>query len=586
MRGPRARSQKRTRRNPALADALAACRAHLIHAALFSALLNLLYLAPSLYMLQVYDRVVPTRGVTTLAMLTLIFLAAVATLGMLDLLRTRLLIRASARLDRLLGRPLIATLLQAPNALKQGGVLLREFDTLRQTITGLGVIALFDAPWSPIYMGVCFLLHPALGLMAVACSAVLLLLTFLNERGTKALVQDASAAQQHGYQMVEASLAAAGVVRALGMQDGLVRLHLRDRQVAQALQMRAAFMGARYLTLARTVRIAMQSLALGLGALLAIEQQISGGTIFAASLLISRALAPIEGITGAWRNMIQARAAYHGLQAVFEASGPAGGQTRLPEVLGEIAVEQLSVADAEGERLVLHGISLRVRAGEMVGVVGPSGAGKSTLVRALVGAQPAAAGMIRIDGAALGDWPEAQLAAAIGYVPQEPTLFQGTIKQNIARFRHAQGNEAAALDAEVIRAAQQCGAHAFILRLPQAYDTRLGWNGAGLSVGQAQRIALARALFGRPRILVLDEPNASLDAEGEAQLTAALAEQKRAGVTIVVVAHRTGILAASDKLVVLRDGRLDLFDTREAVVRQLSGNRAIAGEPAAAGGAA
>jgi ATP-binding cassette subfamily C protein len=585
MDGSRKRSAPRARRNPAMADALAACRAHLVHAAVFSALLNLLYLAPSLYMLQVYDRVVPTRGVVTLAMLTLIFLAAVATLGMLDLLRSRLLIRASARLDRLLGGPLIGTLIQAPNAQGQGGVLLREFDTLRQTITGLGMIALFDAPWSPIYMAVCFLLHPALGALAVACSAVLLLLTFLNERGTKALVQDASAAQQHGYQMVEASLAAAGVVRALGMQAGLVRLHLRDRQVAQALQMRAAFVGAGYLTLARTVRIAMQSLALGLGALLAIEQQISGGAIFAASLLIARALAPIEGITGAWRNMIQARAAYRSLQALFEAGGAPRGQTRLPEVRGAIAVEQLSVADPQGTRLVLHGVDLRIAAGEMVGVIGPSGAGKSTLVRALVGAQPVAGGGVRIDGAALGDWPEEQLARAIGYVPQEPTLFPGTIKQNIARFRYGEGEDAAALDGEVVRAAQQCGAHGFILRLPQAYDTRLGWNGAGLSVGQAQRIALARALFGQPRILVLDEPNASLDAEGEAHLSAALAEQKRAGVTIVVVAHRTGILAASDKLVVLRDGRLEMFDTREAVVRQLSGKRAIGSDAPAEAGA-
>lgn len=579
----RSRPPHRVRRNPVLSEALAACRAHLVHAALFSALLNLLYLAPSLYMLQVYDRVVPTRGVMTLGMLTLIFLAAVATLGVLDLLRTRLLIRASARLDRLLGPALIGTLLQAPNAQGQGGVLLREFDRLRQTITGLGMIALFDAPWSPIYMLVCFLLHPALGVMAVACSAILLLLTFLNERGTKALIQDASAAQQHGYQRVDASLAAAGVVRALGMQPGLVRLHLRDRQLAQALQMRAAFVGARYLTLTRTVRIAMQSLALGLGALLAIEQRISGGTIFAASLLIARALAPIEGITAAWRNMIQARTAYGALLGLFDAAGPTSGQTRLPEVRGDVAAERLSVADPEGARLVLHGIDLRIAAGEMVGVIGPSGAGKSTLVRALVGAQPAAAGAVRIDGAALADWPAEQLAAAIGYVPQEPTLFGGTIKQNIARFRSAEGSEGATLDAEVIRAARQCGAHDFILRLPQAYDTRLGWNGAGLSVGQAQRIALARALFGRPRVLVLDEPNASLDAQGEAQLSAALAEQKRAGVTIIVVAHRTGILAASDKLVVLRDGRLEMFDTREAVVRQLSGGRAIADD---AGGSA
>lgn len=557
-------------------QAIAACRAHLWNAAIFSALLNLLYLAPSLYMLQVYDRVVPTRGVPTLLLITLVFLFAIATLATLDLLRARLLIRASARLDRMLAGPLIERLLRSPEAeLGRNAALLREFDTLRQTITGPGVLALFDAPWSPIYVIVCFLLHPWLGVLALVCSLVLLAITLLNERSTKEPVREAVRAQQQGYQAIDASVAGAGVIRSLGMQPGLVTRHLRDRAVAARLHASAAFTGTHYLTATKAARITMQSLALGLGALLAIEQQISAGAIFAASLLVSRALAPIEGVTGAWRGIIQARTAWRNINTLFDETSDPRSPTRLPAVQGRVDVEQLVVRAPGQQRVVLQGVSFRIEPGEMVGVIGPSGAGKSTLVRTMVGAQGAASGAVRVDGAVLHDWPAEQLSAAIGYVPQEATLFRGTIKDNIARFQTALANDPAALDAEVVRVAQLCGAHEFILRLPEAYDTELGWGGTGLSVGQAQRIALARALFGGPRIVVLDEPNANLDADGERKLVATLAQLKHDGVTIVLVAHRAAILAACDKLALIRDGKLELWGKREDVLRALAGGQTI-----------
>jgi ABC-type protease/lipase transport system fused ATPase/permease subunit len=313
----------------------------------------------------------------------------------------------------------------------------------------------------------------------------------------------------------------------------------------------------------------LQSLALGLGALLAIEGKISLGSLFAASLLVSRALQPIELVNGAWKNIIQARAAYKALIDLFAARGDLRRPTQLPDPVGALAVEGLVVAAPSGDRAILQGIRFDLSAGESLGIIGPSGAGKSTLVRAIAGIVPRAQGTVRLDGAALEDWPEEQLGRAIGYVPQEPTLFRGTIKENIARFQ-TELLPPGVLDAEVIRAAKLCGAHDFILRLPQAYETELGWGGSGLSIGQAQRITLARALFGAPPLLILDEPNASLDAEGESQLAAALEELRANKVTIIIVAHRIGILGSVDKLMLLRDGRMELFGPRQAVLARLS----------------
>ncbi|MEP7350922.1 MAG: type I secretion system permease/ATPase [Sphingorhabdus sp.] len=554
-----------------LADALQQCRQHLVQAAVFSALLNMLFLAPAIYMMQVYDRVVPTRGVETLVLLTIIFLFAIGTLAALDWLRARLLVRAAARLDRLLVGDVLKALIAMPDRERNSaGSVLREFDTFRQTMTGPSVTALFDAPWSPIYILVCFLLHPLIGLFALVCSATLLVIGYLNERAIKDALLRAMTDQQAAYRSIEGTLRVGGIVRALGMQNGLVSRHLKERSAATTSQAQTAFVSARYVSIIKAARIAMQSLALGLGALLAIDQQISAGAIFASALLLSRALAPLESITAAWRNTVQARQALDGLNAVFLQQDRARTATQLPSPVGKIDIEHLTVKAPDETSVILHDINIKIAAGEFVGIVGPSGAGKSTLLKAIVGELRADSGLVRLDGAALADWPDDQRTVAFGHVPQEPSLLSGSIKANIARFQTETTDDMAKLDREVVRVAKLCGAHEFILRLPQAYETVLQSSGAGLSVGQAQRIALARALFGSPSVILLDEPNAHLDAEGENQLLATLADLKRQKVTIIMAAHRLRVLEGSDKLLVLKSGHAERFGKTDQIIKRIS----------------
>jgi ATP-binding cassette subfamily C protein len=551
--------------------AIRACRRFFLHAAIFSLFLNLLYLAPTIYMLQVYDRVVPTRGMLTLGGLTLIFVAAVFTIASLDLVRTRLLVAASARLDRILiGSILDALMRVAADGKPQNSTVLREFDLLRQTLTGVGVLALFDVPWTPIYVLVCFFIHPTLGALALVGGLLLGGLSWLSERATSGAIKLANHRSQLSYMAIDNTLAAASVASALGMREALVHRHLGERAAATRTSARAGMSAAVYSSYVKALRLLMQSLALGLGALLVIEQQITPGSIFAASLLVSRALAPIELITGAWKGLIQSRAAYRQLNHLFATRGPIRTPILLPAALGKIEVENLAVASPTRDRLLLQGVSFALKPGELLGIIGPSGAGKSTLVRAMVGIMQPVSGTVRIDDASLPDWPDHQLAETLGYVPQEPTLFRGTIRENIARFQ-TELADPQAVDAEVVRAAQLCGAHDFILHLPAAYETPIGLNGSGLSVGQAHRVALARALYGRPRVVIMDEPNASLDAEGESDLAEALAELRSNGVTLVIVAHRAAILSTADKLMLIRNGRMELFGERKAVLARLGG---------------
>lgn len=557
-------------------EALKMCRVFFINAAIFSAFLNILYLAPTIYMLQVYDRVIPTRGFATLALLTLLFVASATTIAVLDLIRTRLFVIASQRLDVQLSGKIFDALMRAgaSSGTVTNSTLMREFDQLRGALTGQGMLALFDLPWAPIYIVVCTILHPYLGIFAAVGGLILGLLSWLNEKITKSAIQKVQGANQSVFQAMDSALGNAGVIGALGMRRAFVRIQMGDRLSTNLITARAGLQTAVITSFVKAIRLMLQSLALGLGAYLVISQQMSPGAIFAASLLVSRALAPIEMVTAAWKSLVQARAAYDQIGQLFEGVGPMPQRTWLPEVQGRIQVEGVSVASPARDRFLLQGISFGLLPGDMLGIIGPSGAGKSTLARALVGIAPLVNGAVRIDGAALADWPERQLTSAIGYVPQEPTLFRGTIKQNIARFEETFPGEGG-LDAEVVRVAQLSGVHDFILRQPKGYDTELSYNGSGLSVGQAQRVALARALFGAPRVLVLDEPNSALDADGEMHLIRTLAELRKRRVTIIVVAHRSGILADVDKLLVIRDGRADMFGPRTEVMERLSGGNAV-----------
>ena len=553
-----------------LQAAYAAARRHFAYAGLFSALLNVLFIAPMLYMLQVYDRVVPTQGRTTLLFLTLILIISLATLAALEAVRSRLLVRASVQLDLALAGPIMrATLLQPDSGQRLARQAVREFDTLRQALTGPAMHGLLDAPWVPVYLLIAFLIHPWIGVLTLVGALIIVFLAWRTEVDNRARLQEANAAAGRSYATYDASVASSDVVRALGMRDALVSGHLADRQAMSGLQTAAGLTSARLSSYSKFTRLLLQSLALGIGALLAINASVSPGAIFASMFIVGRALAPIDQLVGGWRTIIQARGSIAVLDELFATTPPDVARTLLPAPTGRLEVEGLSVV-GQGQKPILHNIAFRVAPGEVVAIVGPSGAGKSTLVRAIAGALRPTVGHIRFDGAEQRDWDADQIASFVGFMPQETMLFAGTIKDNIARFKIRSGEPADVIDADAIAAAKLAGAHEMILKLPGGYDHVLALGGRGLSAGQGQRIALARALFRRPRYLILDEPNASLDAEGDAQLTETIEEVKAAGTTILVVAHRMSVLPVVDSLLVIRDGMIAMHGPRDEVLGKIA----------------
>ena len=561
---------------PPLKAAINAVRRHLIYVALFSALLNLLMLAPTLYMLQVYDRVVPTHGGGTLFFLTLVLLFALGTMSLLDYIRSRLLVRASATLDRQLSGLVLDSMLATPppGMAISARQAIRDFDQFRQALAGSAIVALFDAPWSLIYILVCFLIHPALALMAIIGLAIVLAIAWVNDGATRLPMQRANEAASRSYISQEQASGNAEVIRALGMRGAMVQRNLRERASALDLQAEASFASGRYTALSKFFRTALQSLALGLGALLAIDNKISGGAIFASSLLIGRALSPADQIVGSWRSLIQARTSFETLNELFSARAVDITHTQLPAIIGRVSVEKLIVLNPARDVTILGDVSLRLEPGEAIAVVGPSGGGKSTLARALAGGLIPDRGSIRFDGAERRDWDQERLARFVGYLPQDATLFEGSVKENIARFSSEFG-DLSKIDELVVEAAQLAGVHDLILSLPGGYDSPLGWGGRGLSAGQSQRIALARAMFGNPRILILDEPNAHLDAAGEASLVEGLRRAKEGGASVLMISHRTGVLSIVDKVLVLNNGKTELFGPRDEVLQRLRGDSTV-----------
>ncbi|MDX8496159.1 type I secretion system permease/ATPase [Mesorhizobium sp. VK22B] len=544
-------------------DALRACRRYFLFAAVFSLAINLLYLASPLYMLQIYDRVVTSGSETTLVMLTLVLLAAFLALAGLDLVRAAILTRASARLDRLLSARILAASVETPSQGAAQSQPIRDFDTFRQVITGSGIHALFDLPWSPIYIGIIFLLHPWLGFFALGSSLLLIAMAVLNEYMVRAPLKQANDLATANYNFTEMSLRNAEVVRAMGMLDGLVRRWGRDRGLALRQQGQASDRAALMSGLIRFLRLTMQSLILGLGAYLVIERQITGGAMFAASLLLGRGLQPIEQIVGLWRGLILARAALGRVEKLLDGGAQGERSFNLPKPTGKIAVEQLSFAIPSLQKVLLRDVSFRLDAGEALGIVGPSGAGKSTLARHLAGIMQPSRGTVRLDGADLTQWGRESLGDHIGYLPQDIELFSDTVAANIGRFKTD-------VDREVIEAARLAGVHEMIIRLPQGYETQIGEGGAVLSGGYRQRIALARAVFGMPNLIVLDEPSSNLDADGDRALSECALELKRRGSTVIIVSHRPSTLANVDKILLLRDGAVEAFGMRNEIVALLN----------------
>jgi ATP-binding cassette subfamily C protein len=551
-----------------LRGALNAYRSHLLGVGVFSGLLNLLFIVPMLYMLQVYDRVVPTRGSGTLLMLTAVLLAGLATLAALDWVRSRLLVRASLRLEHELAGPLLGATLARTERPMDAIVRqpMRDFDTLRQALTGPSLLALCDAPWAPIYIIISTIIHPALGLLGLIGGGTLATVAWLNERATGSGLRGATEAAHRAYASQEQVLASAENVRALGMRDAMVQRHVGERTAMLALQTRAGFSSSNYLAVSKFLRLTLQSLALGLGAWLAIDNRISAGGIFAASFLAGRALQPIEQVLAAWPSLVRAGGAYRKLSELLDSAAPSVATTVLPEPTGRVRVEQVTVGRS-AETRILTNVSINLEPGEVVTIIGPSGAGKSTLMRVLAGALRPDAGLVRIDGARFADWDPDRIGAFIGYLPQSLSLFAGTVKENIARF--ATDRSATTIDQQVVAAAQAALAHDMILQLPNGYDTMLDWEGQGLSAGQAQRIALARALFRDPPILLLDEPNSHLDGDGEAQLLKTITGAKARGTATAIIAHRLSVLSVSDKILVMRDGKVEAFDDRDDVIARL-----------------
>ena len=555
---------------PPMVAAIRACRPHFVGIAVFSGLLNLLYLTPSIYMLQVYDRVVPTGGITTLVFITLAVAFALITLAALDAIRARLLVRASLRLDRELAGPLLERLMArtAPGAPILG---MREFDVLRQAISGPAALGFLDAPWTPIYVIIAFMLHPALGALTIVGGVILVMLAIFNERSTRARSQAATKATQAAYAAQEAAAQNADIVKALGMRGALRERQLLDRRTGLGLAGQAQFTGGRYAALTKFTRLFLQSAALGLGAYLAVNREISSGAIIAASILMSRALQPVEQVVGSWGAVAQARGALKVVADLLAGGGAAAPRTQLPAPTGALRFDRVVQRAPGSDQLALKGVTFAMEPGEVLGVVGPSGAGKTTLARLAVGAAPPDAGVVRLDGANLADWDPDRLGRHVGYLPQDNALIAGSIRDNISRFAIWRGEDPAMIDAAVVEAARASGVHDMILGLPKGYDTLLTHGGRGLSAGQGQRVALARALYGEPALLVLDEPNSALDAEGETALARAIAGAKARGAAIMIIAHRTGVLSSADRLMVLRDGAIERIGPTADVLAAMSG---------------
>jgi len=539
-------------------------RPFFLYAGVFSLAINLLLLAPTLYMLQVFDRVLASRSEETLVVLTVAVAIALFAMSLLEALRSRLLAAAGAALDRKLGPPVLEGLLA--QAAKAGGAEyvhgLRDVGTLRSVLTGQGVLSLYDVPWLPLFLLVIFLFHPLLGVVAVAGALVMGLLAIMNERMTREPLERAQAQARRAGRLIDANLRNAEVTAALGMLPAVTRHWMAMNDTALRSQMRATNLGGTFTAATKFTRQLIQIAMLGMGAWLVIDQHVTSGIMIAGTILLSRALAPVESLIASWRGLVEARSAWARLSKLLE-SGSSAITTTLPEPKGALKVERAVFGVKGVERPILRGVSFELPAGETLGIIGPSASGKSTLARLVVGVWKPASGAVRLDGADVSAWPRAELGPYVGYVPQDVELFGGTVAQNIARMDEPDA-------AKVVQAAQNALVHELILRLPKGYDTEIGDGGSALSPGQRQRIALARALYGTPRLVVLDEPNANLDREGEEALLAALQRLRKEAVTVVLIAHRPSLLGSADKLLVLREGAVDLFGSRADVLARVT----------------
>jgi ATP-binding cassette subfamily C protein len=548
-----------------LSAALAAdSRQAFVGVALFSALLNVLYLTGSFYMLQVYDRVLPSRSVPTLVGITLLALILFSVQGVLDIVRSRILVRVGGSLAKSVSERVhhVLTKLPLQNAASRHGQPLRDLDQIRSFLSSVGPAALFDLPWLPLYLGICYLFHPLIGIAATVGGLVLVVVALLTELLTRGPSAEAAHLVGNRNALAEANRRNTEVLHAMGMQGRLGSLWSDCDRRYLAAQQRTADIAASLGGLSKVLRMVLQSAVLGIGAWLVINQQATAGIIIASSILTSRALAPIELAISQWRGFVASRQGWRRLNELLRKIPAEQAPMALPKPTRSLAVEGVSIVPPGTSRVVVQDVAFQLRAGQGLGIIGASASGKSSLARTIVGVWTAARGRVRIDGAALDQWSSEALGPHIGYLPQDMELFAGTVAQNISRFEPLPSPEA------VIAAATAAGVHELVLGLPNGYETEIGEAGAALSAGQRQRIGLARALYGEPFLVVLDEPNANLDKEGEEALTRAIQGVRERGGIVVVVAHRPSALEGVDTLLVMRAGRLESFGPKEAMFKQ------------------
>lgn len=548
-------------RQDTFADALAIYRRIISVTLIFSAAINILLFVGPLYMLQVYDRVLQSRNETTLVLLTIIAVVMLVMHALLEFLRSRVLVRTGYQLDEALSGPLFHRVvkLSLANPTVGSQAALSDVGRLRDFLTGNGLTALCDVPWVPLFLFVCFMFHPLIGTVALVGATLVFGLALLTELATKKSLDSAQNANQAAQQFASTTLQNAEVIRALGMEQPLRNRWLSKHGLMMSLQATASDRAGAIASISKFVRAALQIAILGVGAYLALEGEITAGLMIAASIMMGRALSPVDQLVANWKGFVGARQAYGRLKSVFAQVPADSDRTDLPRPVGQIDVDQLATFIPGTRTPVLQGVTFSIKPGEAVAIFGPSGAGKSSLVRTLVGVWPPAHGTVRFDGSEIGHWNAEKLGQHIGYLPQDVELFSGTIAENIGRFQNGDS-------AKVLAAANRAGVHEMIQQLPQGYETQIGVGGRQLSGGQRQRVGLARALFNFPAIVVLDEPNANLDSAGEAALMHVLANLKKEGTTVIFVSHKMNLVNLSDTTLILKDGRLQrIVPTREII---------------------
>ncbi|WP_343728808.1 type I secretion system permease/ATPase [Duganella sp.] len=530
----------------------------------FSAIINLLALVPSIYMLQVYDRVLNSRNEITLLMLTILMMCGYAFMAVLELVRSFVLVRVGAKFDMEMNKRVYTAAFEQNLKAAGGnaGQSLADLTNLRQFLTGNALFAFFDAPWFPIYLAVIFVFEPSLGVFSVCGTLILIVLAYVNERATKEPLAEANTMAITAGNLATNNLRNAEVIESMGMLPNLMnrwfKLHSRFLNLQAKASEKAGIINA----VTKFVQSSQQSLVLGFGALLVLEGKLTPGMMIAASILVGKALAPVQQVIATWKSWSSTRSAYERLSTLLEKNPARPAGMELPAPKGNLSVENVSASPPGVTVPVLRGVHFAIQAGDVLGVIGPSGSGKSTLARLMVGVWPAVMGKVRLDGADIYQWNKGELGPNLGYLPQDIELFAGTVSDNIARFGE--------VDAEkVVEAAKRAGVHDMILHLPKGYDTLLADGGGGLSGGQKQRLGLARAMYGDPALLVLDEPNSNLDDAGEAALVAAVQGMRQRGKTVVLITHRTSIIGATTKLLFLRDGAVAAFGPTQEVLQGL-----------------